>query len=131
MRRIPPFVYGSVIGGLITGIVAGAFLDLKAVAIFSAVLAANAAIVSLVCWWKPGFEATAWKLWLMAALANPLMLTALGFTIDQYECLVGSKTGWNCMFATIGPLAAGICLIPPTVGVLVRWLVAWRRKAIS
>lgn len=131
MRRIPSFVYGSVIGGLITGIVAGAFLDLKAVLIFSAVLAANAAIVSLVCWWKPGFEAAAWKLWLMATFANPLILVALGFTIDQYECLIGSKTGWNCMFATIGPLVAGVCLVPPTVGVLVRWLVARRRKMLS
>jgi hypothetical protein len=131
VRRIPSFVYGNVVGGLITGIVSGAFLDLKAVVIFSASLAANAAIVSLVCWWRPGFEAAAWKLWLMATFANPLMLVALGFTIDQHECLIGSKTGWNCMFATIGPLVIGVCLVPPTIGVLVRWLVARRRKALS
>lgn len=128
MRRIPSFVYGNVIGGLIAGIVAGAFLDLKAVAIFSTVLAANAAIVSLVCWWKPGFEAAAWKLWLMATLVNPLMLLALGFTIEQYECLVGGKTGWNCMFAGIGPLVAGICLVPPLAGLALRWWTS-RRKA--
>lgn len=131
MRRIPSFVYGNVIGGLITGIVAGAFLDLKAVLIFSTVLAANAAIVSLACWWRPGFEATAWKLWLMATFANPLMLVALGFTIDQYECLVGGKTGWNCMFAGIGPLVAGVCLAPATIGVLMRWFVMRRRRALS
>jgi hypothetical protein len=125
VRRIPPFVYGNVVGGLITGIGVGAFLDLKAVLIFSSVLAANAAIVSLICWWKPGFEAAAWKLWLMASLANPLMLTALGFTIDQYECLIGRKTGWNCMFAGIGPLVAGVCLAPPVAGLVVRW---WTRR---
>jgi hypothetical protein len=131
VRRIPSFVYGNVGGGLTAGIVAGAFLDLKAVLIFSTVLSANAAIVSLVCWWRPGFEAAAWKLWLMAAFANPLMLVALGFAIDQYECLIGSKTGWNCMFAGIGPLVAGVCLVPPTIGVLVRWLVVRRRKVLS
>jgi len=35
MRRLPSFVYGNVAGGLIAGIVGGAFLDLKAVVIFS------------------------------------------------------------------------------------------------
>jgi len=127
MRRLPSFVYGNVAGGLIAGIVGGAFLDLKAVVIFSALLAANAAIVSLVCWWRPGFEAPAWKLWLMASFANPLMLAALVFTIDEVECLIGSRTGWNCMFASIGPLVAGVCFVPPTMGILVRWGTGWRK----
>jgi len=121
MRRLPSFVYGNVAGGLIAGIVGGAFLDLKAVVIFSALLAANAAIVSLICWWRPGFEAAAWKLWLMATFANPLMLGALLFTLDEVECLIGSRTGWNCTFASIGPLVAGVCLVPPTIGILARW----------
>ncbi|MGE0579917.1 MAG: hypothetical protein AB7F22_36845 [Reyranella sp.] len=131
MRRIPSFVYGNVIGGLITGIVGGAFLDLKAVVIFSALLAANAAIVSLVCWWRPGFEAAAWKLWLMATFANPLMLGALVFTIDQYECLIGSRTGWNCMFAGIAPLVAGVCLVPPVAGLALRWWTSRRNAPLS
>jgi hypothetical protein len=130
VRRIPSFVYGNVIGGLITGIVAGAFLDLKAVVIFSTLLAANAAIVSLICWWRPGFEAAAWKLWLMATFANPLMLAALGFTIDQYECLIGSRTGWNCLFAGIGPLVAGVCLVPPVVGLFLRWWTSRRKSPL-
>lgn len=129
MRRIPSFVYGNVAGGLVTGIVGGAFLDLKAVLVFSALLAANAAIVSLICWWRPGFEAAAWKLWLMATFANPLMLGALAFSVDQYECLIGGKTGWNCMFATIGPLVAGVCLAPPIIGLLARWWTG-RQKAL-
>lgn len=131
MRRIPSFVYGNVGGGLITGIVGGAFLDLKAVVIFSALLAANAAIVSLICWWRPGFEAAAWKLWLMATFANPLMLVALGFTIDQYECLIGSRTGWNCMFAGIGPLVAGVCQVPPVVGLMLRWWTSRPKTPLS
>lgn len=128
MRRIPSFVYGNVAGGLATGFVGGAFLDLKAVLIFSALLGANAAVVSLICWWRPGFEAAVWKLWLAATFANPLMLGAIAFSVDQYECLIGSKTGWNCMFATIGPLVAGVCLVPPIIGLLARWWTS-RQKA--
>src|SRR5216684_4014141 len=93
MRRIHPFVYGHVIGALLTGAVAGAFLDGTAVLVFSSVLAGNAVIGSLVCWWRPGFEAAGWKLWLMATFANPLMLSAIAFSIDSYGCLVGARTG--------------------------------------
>jgi hypothetical protein len=126
VRRIHPFVYGHVIGALIAGAVAGAFLDWTAVASFAGVLAANAVIVSLICWWWPGFEAAGWKLWLAATFANPLMLSAIGFSIDQYDCLIGRRTGWNCLFADAGPLVAGMCLVPPVIGLAVRW---WRRRA--
>ena len=125
MRRIHPFVYGHVIGAFVTGAVAGAFLDLKAVMIFSSLLAANAAIGSLICWWRPGFEAAWWKLWLVATFANPLMLSAIAFSIDQYDCLIGQRTGWNCMFSDIGPTVVGACLLPPLLGVGLHWL--WGR----
>jgi hypothetical protein len=131
VRRIPSFVYGNVIGGLIIGAGLGAFIDLKAVLVFSSVLAGNAVIVSLICWWRPGFEAAAWKLWLVAIIANPLMLAAIAFSIEEYECLIGRKSGWNCMFSTVGPLVAGICLAPPVVGLAVRWWTRWRKAALS
>ena len=128
MRRIHPFVYGHVIGALLTGAVAGAFLDGTAVMVFSSVLAANAVIGSLVCWWRPGFEAAGWKLWLMATLANPLMLSAIAFSIDQYDCLTGQLTGWNCMFRGVGPFTVTACLPSPLIGLAVRW---WRRRAAA
>jgi hypothetical protein len=123
--RIHPFVLGHVIGAAITGVVAGAFLDWTAVATFSSLLAANAVIGSLVCWWRPGLGAAGWKLWLTASFANPLMLAAIAFSLDQYNCLLGRQTGWNCMFADVGPLAAAACLPSPLVGLLARW---WRRR---
>ena len=126
MRRIPPFVYGHVIGAFVVGAVAGAFLDLKALMIFSSLLAANAAIGSLVCWWRPGFDAAGWKLWLVATFANPLMLAAIAFSIDQYDCLIGQRTGWNCMFSDVGPLTVMACLPSPLIGLAVRW---WKRRS--
>jgi hypothetical protein len=126
VRRIHPFVYGHVIGAFLVGGIAGAFLDLKAVMIFSSLLAANAAVGSLLCWWRPGLEAAGWKLWLVATLANPLMLSAIAFSIDQYDCLTGQLTGWNCMFRGVGPFTVTACLPSPLIGLAVRW---WKRRA--
>ncbi len=122
MRRIHPFVYGHVVGAFLVGAVAGAFLDLKAVLVFSSLLAANAAIGSLVCWWRPGFEAAWWKLWPVATFANPMMLAAIAFSIDQYDCLTGQQSGWNCMLSDVGPLTVAACLPSPIIGLAARWL---------
>jgi hypothetical protein len=103
--------------------------DGSAVLVFSSVLAANAVIGSLVCWWRPGFEAAGWKLWLMATFANPLMLSAIAFSIDSYGCLVGARTGWNCLFTDAGPDVIGACLPSPLIGLAVRWW--WRRRAVA
>ena len=127
MGRTHPFVVGHVIGAAITGAVAGAFLDWKAVASFSGVLAVNAAIGSLICWWRPGFDAPAWQLWFAATFANPLMLAAVAFSLSQYDCLIGGQTGWNCMFAEVGPQTAAACLPSPLIGLLARW--CRRRRA--
>jgi hypothetical protein len=51
---------------------------------------------------------------------------ALGFSVDSYDCLLGQRTGWDCLFSDIGPLVAGICLLPPLPGVGLRWL--WGRQ---
>ena len=125
MRRIHPFVYGHVVGAFVVGAGSGATLDLTAVLVFSSLLAANAVIGSLVCWWRPGFEAAGWKLWLTATFANPLMLAAIGFSIDQYDCLTGQRTGWNCMFSDVGPLTVMACLPSPLIGLVARW---WKRR---
>jgi hypothetical protein len=126
VKKVPSFVYGHVLGALVTGAVAGSFLDWQAVTSFAGVLAVNAVIGALICWWWPGFDAAGWKLWLVATFANPLILAAIGFSIDQFDCLVGRQTGWNCMFSDVGPLAAAACLPSPLIGLAVRWL--WRRR---
>ena len=128
MRRIHPFVYGHVIGALVTGLVAGAPLDATAVLAFSGILAVNAVIGSLVCWWRPGLEAAGWKLWLVATFANPLMVSAIAYTIDSYDCLVGAKTGWSCLFTDAGPGVAAACLPSPLIGLAARW---WKRRSAN
>jgi hypothetical protein len=64
-------------------------------------------------------------MWLIGRLANPLFLAAVAFSADQYECLLGRKTGWSCMFSDLGPLVAGMCVLPPLGGLLWRW---WKRR---
>ncbi len=128
MRHVHPFVWGHVVGAFVVGAVSGSFLDAKAVMIFSSLLAANAAIGSVVCWWQPGFEAPGWKLWLSATLANPLMLAAIAFSIDQHDCLFQSVRGWHCMFADVGPLTVAACLPSPLIGLAVRW---WKRSGVG
>ena len=131
MKRIAPFVFGHVMGALAAGAVAGAFLDLEAVLVFSSVLAASAVVSAVVCWRWPGFDAAAWKLWLVGVIANPMFLAAVAFSVDQYECLIGRKTGWNCMFSDLGPMVAGMCLLPPIGGLLWRAWKRWRAPAAS
>lgn len=113
-----PFVVGSVLGGLVGGILLGV-LD---VATFTGALAANAVVTALICWWRPGLEAAAWKLWLTATLVNPLLLAAVGWSIDQWGCLTGARSGWDCILAGVGPLVAAACLPAPVLGLLARRL---------
>ena len=125
MRRIHPFIYGHVVAALIAGAAAGATLDAQAAIMGAILLAAGAMVSSVVCWWKPGFEAPAWFLIPAAILANPLMLAALGFMAVDYECVVGRRGGWNCLGVAIAILVAGVCLVPPFGGWLWRW---WKRR---
>ena len=126
MRRIHPFVWGHVVTALIIGVAAGATLDAQAAGIGAALLTTGAIVSSVVCRWKPGFEAPAWQLIPAAILANPLMLLALGFMAVDYECVIGGRRGWNCIGAAIAILVAGVCLLPPFGGWLWRW---WKRRA--
>ena len=106
MRRIHPFVYGHVVAALIIGVAVDATLNAQAAGMGAAMLTAGAIVSSMVCWWKPGFEAPAWLLIPAAILANPLMLLALGFMVVDADCLVGGKTGWNCLGAALLTAAA-------------------------
>ena len=124
MRRLHPFAVGSVLAGLVVGGVAGtAVLNLKAIAMLALFMAAGAAIAALVCRRWPGLAAPAWKLWPMAVVTNPLFMVGVYWTIDQYECLLRRSRGWDCLFADFGWMLAALCLLPPAVGLAVRW---WR-----
>jgi hypothetical protein len=123
VRRLPSFVYGHVIGALITGVIGGAFLDLTAVLVFGAGLAAAAGVSALACWWWPKFDAPAWKLWLVATLANPVMIAGLAWTVAMRSCLTGDLKGWDCLFAELGLVGSAATLPAPVVGLIVR---RWR-----
>ena len=122
MRRIPSFIYGHVLSALLLGLTGGSVLDLQAVLIFSSAMAGCALASGLVCWLWPGFAGPGWQLWLVGAIANPLFLAAGFFSYQDFDCLVGNKTGWNCMLTDLEPTVMAICLVPPLVGLVVRRL---------
>ena len=122
MRALSPFVYGHILGALLIGAIIGSFVDLRAIFTFAIAMAIGAAASAMVCRWWPGYDAAGWRLWLMGALGNPLLLVALGFAVDSYECLLGTRTGWGCMFSDLSLLVAGVCLLPPLFGLALRWL---------
>jgi len=129
VRRIPSFVYGHVLSALLLGAVGGAFLDLKAVMIFGGVMATSAIASAFVCWLWPGFAGPGWQLWIAGVIGNPLFLVAAFFAYQDLDCLIGNKTGWNCMFSDIGPFTMGVCLVPPLFGLALRWLASRRAMA--
>ncbi len=120
---------GHLIGAVAVGTAAGAFINAQASFIVAVSLAGGAAISSLVCQWRPGVEAPAWKLWPTAVFANPVMLAALGFMVADWECVLGLRRGWNCLAAAMAILAAGLCLLPPVGGLLWRGWKRWRAAA--
>jgi hypothetical protein len=125
MLRIHPFIMGHLIGAVMTGAIAGAFINPQASFIGALALFGGALVSCFICQWRPGVEATAWKLWLIAVLANPVMLAALGFMAVDWECVAGTRRGWNCLGAAMAIVAAGLCLLPPVGGLLWRW---WKRR---
>lgn len=129
MLRIHPFVMGHLIGAVGVGTAAGAFINAQASLIAAVSLLAGAVVSSLVCQWRPGVEAPAWKLWPVAVFANPLMLAALAFMAADWECVLGLRRGWNCLTAAMSIVAAGLCLLPPVAGLLWRWWKRWRTPA--
>lgn len=123
MRKIHPFALGSIAAGLVTGGVAGsAALALHAIVLLALGLGAGAGIAALVCWRWPGLSAAAWKLWPMAVITNPLFMAGVYWTIDKLDCVLSRARSWDCMFADFGPILAGLCLIPPTAGLVVRFV---------
>jgi hypothetical protein len=113
-------------GAIAVGAAIGSVEDAKAAAVCAAVLGANAILSSLICWAWPGLNGSWWQLWPMATFVNPLMIAALAWSIDQWECLMRVRSGWSCMLAFLGPLAIEACIPSPLVGMAARWW--WRRR---
>ncbi|TAJ96559.1 MAG: hypothetical protein EPO10_12915 [Reyranella sp.] len=124
MLRIKPFVMGHLVSAVLVGAGAGAFLDVRASLYFALGLLAGAVVSSFVCQWKPGVEAPAWRLYLVALLANPILLVSLVFMALDWECVVGLRRGWNCIAAAMAIVAASLCFLPPLGGVAWR---GWKR----
>ena len=129
MLRIHPFVMGHLIGAVMTGAIAGAFINPQAAFVGAMVLLVGAVVSCLVCQWRPGVEAPVWKLWPVAVLANPATIASLGFMAADWECVAGTRRGFNCLVAAMAIVAAGLCLLPPVGGLLWRW---WKlRRALA
>ena len=125
MLRIHPFVMGHLIGAVMTGAIAGAFVSPQ-VAFFAGLALLGGAIVSsFVCQWRPGVEAAAWKLWSVAVLANPIMIAALVFMVRDWQCVLAARRGWDCLGAAMAIVAACLCLLPPVGGLLWR---GWKNR---
>ncbi len=63
----------------------------------------------------------------MASLANPLVLAGVVWSAIQYECFIGRKSGWDCLFAEVGPFVTGMGLLPPLLGLAARWFAGCNR----
>lgn len=115
---------GHLIGAVMTGAIAGAFVNPQAAFFGGLALLGGAIVSSFVCQWRPGVEAAAWKLWSVAVLANPIMIAALAFMVHDWQCVLGTHRGWDCLEAAMAIVTACLCLLPPVGGLLWRW---WKR----
>lgn len=128
MSHFHPFASGYVVGALIVGAMAGSVaLNLTALLVFSLAMAVGAAVAAWICSRWPGLSAPAWKLWPIAVLANPVFLVAAAYSIAEYECLIGRRSGWSCLLVDLIPMLAGICAILPLIGLAARWWASRRR----
>ena len=125
MLRIHPFVMGHLIGAVMTGAIAGAFIGPRASFIAAVTLLAGAVVSCLICQRWPGVEAPAWKLWPVAVFANPVLIASFGFMVADSECVAGTRHGLNCLVVAMAIVTAGLCLLPPVGGLLWR---GWKRR---
>jgi hypothetical protein len=122
MRAGLPFLAGHVLGALVIGAFGGALVNGASILSFAVVMAFAALASGLLCNWLPGYDGPGWMLWLSGAGLNPLLLVALASSFDTAGCVVGTQTGRACVFSDIGEMIVGVCLLPPLIGLGVRWL---------
>jgi hypothetical protein len=116
------FPIGQVAGAVLIGAVGGLFVNASSIVSFAIAMGVAAAAAVFICKIWPGWGGPGWQLWFVGAFANPLMLVAMFFAADAADCVIGKAKGPACLFGDIGPLVAGVCLLPPLIGVGLRWL---------
>jgi hypothetical protein len=116
------FAVGQVLGALLIGALGGAFVNAPSVVSFAIAMGVGALASVVICKIWPGWDGPGWQLWLVGALANPLLLVALVFSADASDCVIGKAKGPSCLFGDIGPLVVGVCLLPPLIGLGLRRL---------
>ena len=122
MRAGLPFLAGHVLGALVIGAFGGALVNGASILSFAIVMGMAALASGLLCNWLPGYDGPGWLLWLSGAGLNPLLLVALASSFDTAGCVVGTQTGRACQFSDIGEMIVGVCLLPPLIGLGVRWV---------
>ena len=119
------FAMGMVFSAALTGALGGSLvLSLEAIVAFTLAMAVGAAIAAIACNRWPGLSAPAWKLWPAAVEFNPMVPLGAGYSMANWECLVGKTTGWSCLFTDLGPMLCQLGLVPPTIGLIARWWAA-------
>lgn len=116
------FPIGQVLGAILIGALGGLLVNTSSIVSFSIAMGVAAAAAVFICKIWPGWDGPGWQLWAVGAIANPLLLVAMAFTSDAADCVVGTAKGPGCIFGDIGPLVAGVCLLPPLIGIGVRTL---------
>src|SRR5215207_95792 len=116
------FAGSMVLSAALTGALGGSLvLSVVAIVAFALGMAAGAAIAAFACSRWPGLSAPAWTLWPAAVAFNPMVLLEAGYSMANWECVVGRTTGWSCLFTDLGPMLCGLGLVPPTIGLIARW----------
>jgi len=85
-----------------------------------AAAAAAAVVGALVCWWWPKFDASAWKIWLVATVANPVLIVGVVWSLFNMDCYTGELKGWDCLFSDVGWVCALGTLPSPIIGLIAR-----------
>jgi hypothetical protein len=129
MRHVPPFVTGYVVSAFLIGAgVGGSMNSVEAAAFGAGVLVAGALVGCLLCWWLLGFEAPWWQMMGLGLLANPAFLVPLGILLLDFDCVTGSKRGWDCFLAAFAIVIGSGALATPLGGLLWRW---WKRRGLT
>ena len=119
---ITPFAIGHVLSALLIGALGGLFVSTASIVSFAIAMGFGALASVVICRIFPGEDGPGWQLWIVGSLFNPLLLVALFFTADASDCMFGKVKGAACLFDDIGPLVVAVCLLPPLIGIGVRWL---------
>jgi len=73
---VSAFATGQVGGALLIGALGGTFVNASSILSFAIAMGVGALASVMICRIWPGWDGSGWQLWLVGALANPLLLVA-------------------------------------------------------